>query len=288
MFQVDLSDILAGTYQILAFYIVLAAVLALLLTKIGTIDKLIVRLNAKQVARGTPVFKLNYYMVIGILAFIAISTVIIAAKDARGDTLFFLVYSFLAFAAMPVAMGFLAAYVHIIRVGHYEVGNAILILAAGALFAMFGVNLHDFLWCAVDTKWFMVNYIGGLDLQLFYTTFQITDPSRWSYRTFGVYMGIQAGIELLVASLVFRKWIKMNAGVAETSPIPLRRRNYTAYVLYFLASVLLGVVEFVFDFLNLVSDTWFYATVFAGIVTVTTLFVLGGLLLASDDMNKIT
>ncbi|HMF33040.1 MAG TPA: hypothetical protein VKK79_16570 [Candidatus Lokiarchaeia archaeon] len=273
MTEVNLAEMLAGTANILAFYIILFGGTILILIAVRPVDKIFVRLNRVHVTREQRLFVLNYIMIAGLIAVIVTTVVLAALKEFRGDYWFFMAFSFFSFFLGAIALGWLAPYVHFVKVGDYHVGNGILLLLGSALFGMCGVNLHDVLWCGTATDWFQNKVIGGYDLQGYFTFFQIADPTRWDYRVMGFYMIFQATIEVNAALLLFHKYFKIAETQAVATP---RRRELFTYVLCLAASTLLGLVEFVFDSPWLFTDVQYYATLYIGIAAVACLFAIAG------------
>ncbi len=277
-----LPEFLEGTWQVFVFFVILFAMVIILLVGIKPVDKIFRRLNKARVAREKRQFKFNYVTMVGIVAIIIATVVLAALKEYRGDYWFFMVFSFFSFFAGAIALGLLAVYVHILKVGEYRIGNGLLLLLGAALFGMAGVNFHDVLWCGTATNWFQTQSIGGYDLQAWFTFFQITDPTRWDYRIMGFYMIFQASLEAFTAILLFHKFFKLNV---DGKDLHTRRRIFATYVLCLAAGTLLGFVEFVFDSPWLFSDLQYYTTLFLGIVGVAVLFIVAGFALPESINN---
>jgi hypothetical protein len=212
-------------------------------------------------------------MVVGLIAIICVSLIIISLKEFRNDRVFFTFFGFFAFIALPVALGFLPVYWHIIRVGQYRIGDGVLLLLSCVMFAMYGVNLHDVLWCGVATDWFSNEVIGGYDLALFFTTFGISDPSRWSYRTFGIYMMMKSGVQLVTGSVALIKYFNLHS---QNGLAGFRLKKYSAFGLLFLGGTFLAIVQFIFDSPWFFTDFQYYLGLFGGIVLVIFLFLKAG------------
>ncbi len=278
----NFPEFLGGTGQILVFFLVLIALVYFVLIGIKPVDRVFLRLNNTRITREQRLFKLNYVALVGIVAIITATVVLAALKTYRGDYWFFMVFSFFSFFAGAIALGLLAVYTHILKVGEYRLGNGLLLLLGAALFGMAGVNFHDVLWCGTATDWFLFKRIGGYDLQAWFTFFQITDPARWDYRVMGFYMIFQASLEAFTAILLFHKFFKYNA---DKNNLLTWRRKLAPYVLCLAAVFVLGLVEFVFDSPWYFTDLQYYTTLFLGVTGVAILFMIGGYFLPYSTIN---
>jgi len=245
----------------------------LFFTRFSVLDRGIIRLNQIRITKHQPIFRLNYAMVIGIIIVTGITMLLIGWQEFRTTQAGFQIFAFFSFIAMPIGLGFLMVYIHILKVGEYRIGNGILLLFTGGMMAMAGVHLHDVIWCGVATDWYQTCRIGGYDLALFYDLFGITDTSRWDYRTFGLYMGIRVVIELNTGILGWWKYIQLNCS---EGPIFHKSSRFIVPILMFLATLGFGIVAFIFDYPWMFSMEQYYTNLFIGIPLVGFLFVLAG------------
>jgi hypothetical protein len=271
--MINFTEIFAGTYHILVVYLGFLLVITIMLTLVKPIDQLIIRLNAIHISKDQRIFRLNYLVLIGILVIIGITMVLIGWLKFRMTPEGFQIFAFFSFIAMPIGLGFLIAYSHILKVGEYQVGNGILLLFIGVMMAMAGVHIHDVIWCGVATDWYQTEQIGGYDLALFYTTFRILDATRWDYRTFGLYMCVRVIIEITTGILVYVKFVKINCQYKDTQQITF---PFPTLLCMLAAAILFGIVEFIFDYPWIFTELQYYANLFLGIPIVVILFILAG------------
>lgn len=274
-------EIFAGTIHILLFYLAMAILVFVLLRFTKPTDAIFIRLNSIGVNRTHKTFRLNYVVIIGAIIIILISLILISIKDFRNGPTNFQIFGFFSFIALPICIGILPIYSNILRNGGYKLGNAILFMVAGIMFAMYGINLHDVIWCGITTNWFTVEVIGGYDLELFFSMFRITDPNQWSYRTFGVYMILKSLVELEIATLLFFKLYKISS--SETPATENRendkedaqkykKRFKRIYWLLFATSTIFGIIVFAFDFPWAFTNLEYYVILYFGIIGVSLLF----------------
>jgi hypothetical protein len=271
--MINFAEIFAGTYHILAIYVIILLGIIILLTIVKPIDQLLMRLNMIRITKDQRLFRLNYIFFIGIWVIVGITMVLIGWLKFRMTSEGFQIFAFFSFIAMPIGLGFLIAYSNILKKGEYQVGNGILLLLSGAMMAMAGVHIHDVIWCGVATDWYQIIQIGGYDLALFYNTFGIIDPSRWDYRTFGLYMSIRVIIEFTTGVLAFIKYVKISRPKIDDNSAKFPKRSL---IIMLMAAILFGIVEFIFDYPWIFSDMQYYGNLLVGIPVVGLLFIMAG------------
>jgi len=302
-YQIDFPDILRDTYHILAIYLGILIAVIILFLFIKRIDISLKKLNRIHFTKADRIYKLNYAVMLGIILIIIVSLLVIGNVEFRMDPFGFQIFAFFAFIALPIAIGFSAVYMYILKQGQYRIGDGILLLLSLTMFMMAGVHIHDVIWCGVATQWYSVENIGGYDLALFFNTFGITDTSRWDYRTFGLYMALRASIELITASLVYYKYIKLGKKQENTqnntdtnekkSDIKSdekieeitsnsQKHIIIPYVLFIGATIAFGIIEYFLDAPWLFSDLQYLLFIYTSIPLVTLIFIIGGLRLPSQ------
>jgi hypothetical protein len=277
--QINFPEIFEGTYHILAIYLGILIGSVILFLFVRRFDTLIGKLNQIRITKDKQMFKWNYAFLTGIFLVILVSILLIGPIEFRMNPTGFQIFAFFAFIAMPIAMGFSAVYIYILKGGEYRIGDGILLLLSLTMFAMCGVHIHDVIWCGVATQGYTIEQIGGYDLAQFFTLFQITDPAQWDYRTFGLYMSIRALIELTVATLAYNKFIKVNLKRNMTIS---RKQKVFPYVLFLIAAILFGIFEYVFDSPWNFTDIQYQLNLYVGIPIVAIIFIVGGLNLPSQ------
>jgi hypothetical protein len=83
-------------------------------------------------------------------------------------------------------------------------------------FGAAGANIHDVLWCGRRTELYTVFWAGGDDLRPWVELFHA--PS-YDYRIFGFYMFIQVVIALVVAHIVYFRWLKVKGIRPDNAPL---------------------------------------------------------------------
>jgi len=267
-------DFLEGTIQIFIFYIILISILAYFLLFSKRFLGLFKKLNSVHITKEESIFKLNYLAIGILIVIIAFSVFIIGFRELRANNYpMFVVFAILAFYILPIALGFLGLYAYIIGREEYHFGSAILLVVGMVSFGCLGSNLHDVIWCGVATEGYTTTNLAGDDLYLWFVFFGIMDRSITDYRIFGFYMLIQVVIEITVGTIAFYQYYKLNK---EYNKIEKKKPFILSYVLFFSVGILLGIVEFIFDYPWAFTDVQYKIDVYIGIPAVALLFFLIG------------
>ncbi len=278
MATIDFESIFAGTLHIWIYYMLILFIVIFLLGVSRHITKLFENLNKIHIVKTHPLFKLNYGAIALLIGIIIASIVIIGYKEFRWiDFTHFQIFAGFAFSVMPFSIGVLSVYFYIIRNREYHLGNVLLLVISFVSFCMVGTNLHDVIWCAVVTNGYTVEAIGGRDLESFFAFFQFYDPSRWDYRTFGMFMIVRVCIEISVGILALHKFFRLNQKFDNRITA---RKKWLEFLLLISVSILFGIVQFVFDYPWAFSDLEYNINVYIGIPLVAVLYILCGISLS--------
>ncbi len=284
MIDVDFIEIFRGTAQIFAFYAIMILVIIYLVCFSEKVEARIEKLNKIIVSKEDSKFK-QVYLAIAILSVITfISIALISFKDLRATNFeVFAIFAIFAFWILPIALGLLGVYSFILKRGTYRLGDALLLTICFASFGMIGSNFHDVLWCGTVTNWYQTEKIAGADIALYFNTFGIFDGGRYDYRTFGLFMVIQIVLELTIGTTSLYKYYKIDKSRS-------KKGNKAKYIKIFglllLAGLVLGTIEFVFDYPWAFTDLEYAIDVWLGIpISALIFFGIGRYFAKSTDYN---
>jgi len=270
MLQVDLINIFKGTYHIFLFYGILLFSIIYLFSVSKFFSNIIDRLDEIQVSKEDPSFKMTYFAILILIVLIAGSIIIIGQKDLRaGNFQMFVIFAILSFWIVPFALGLLALYSFIISREEYHLGREFILGISFMCFGAVGSNIHDVLWCGVHTEGYQNKKIAGSDIALFYLVFGLNDPGIVDYRSFGLFMLVQVIIELIIGSIAFYKFYSLNRN---TNPDIKNSVYLKVLVMLINASVILGIIEYIFDAPWHFTDLQYNFDVYLGIPLITAFF----------------
>ncbi len=270
MININFFEIFRGTAHIFVFYAIAICVVVYLLGFSKKTDSVFERLNSIAVSKENPKFKQVYLAVAILSILILFSIAIISFKELRATSFdFFTVFAILAFWVLPIALGLLGVYSLILKEKKYQLGDAILLSICFASFGMVGSNFHDVLWCGTVTNWYQTEKIAGADIALYFNAFGIFDESRYDYRTFGLFMAVQIVLELTIGTAALYKYYKFDT-------LRWKKSNKSTYLkrfgLLLFAGIMLGAIEFIFDYPWAFTDLEYALDVWLGIPLIALIF----------------